>query len=151
MILFLDFDGVLHPEPCYDDTRLFCHRELFESVVRDCPYVEIVISSTWRHNLSLDEIRALFSPEVSEKIVGVTPDWVDLPDLQEVIGQYRRHVEIEGYLRRSGKPWQDWVALDDKAYWFKPFLRNLVRCDSTIGMTPEIAESLRNKLKDPRC
>lgn len=151
MILFLDFDGVLHPEPCYDDTQLFCHRELFESVIRECPDVEIVISSTWRHKRSLDEIRSLFSPRVSEKIVGVTPNWADLLELQAVIGQYPRHVEVEGYLRQSGKPWQEWVALDDRGYWFKPFLRNLVRCDPAVGMTPEIAESLKIKLRGQKC
>lgn len=150
MILFLDFDGVLHPEPCYDPSKLFCHRELFESVILECPDVEIVISSTWRHNHSLVEIRSLFSSGVSEKVVGVTPNYADLPELRSVIGQYPRHVEVEGYLRQSGMPWQDWVALDDRAYWFKPFLRNLVRCDPMSGMTPEVADLLRIKLAGSR-
>jgi hypothetical protein len=49
MILFLDFDGVLHPE--YDGQAapadvVFCHLPRFEAVMRDHPEVEIVISST---------------------------------------------------------------------------------------------------------
>ncbi len=47
MILFLDFDGVLHPE--YDGQAtpadiVFCHLPRFEGVMRDYPKVEIVIN-----------------------------------------------------------------------------------------------------------
>ncbi len=78
MILFLDFDGVLHPEPCYSDSDLFCHRPLFESVMREFPDIEIVISSTWRQNRSLAQLKALFSDDIAACIVGVTPDWREL-------------------------------------------------------------------------
>ncbi len=49
MILFLDFDGVLHPE--YDGQAtpadiVFCHLPRFEGVMRDYPKVEIVIRAT---------------------------------------------------------------------------------------------------------
>lgn len=47
MILFLDFDGVLHTEhddgPTPDES-VFCHLPRFEAVMRDFPTVEIVIS-----------------------------------------------------------------------------------------------------------
>ena len=44
--MFLDFDGVLHPE--YDGQAtpadiVFCHLPRFEGVMRDYPKVEIVI------------------------------------------------------------------------------------------------------------
>lgn len=38
MILFLDFDGVLHPAICHCDADLLCRRPLLESVLRDCPH-----------------------------------------------------------------------------------------------------------------
>lgn len=49
MILFLDFDGVLHPQ--YEDQVVpayvaFCHLSRFERVMRDFPAVQVVISST---------------------------------------------------------------------------------------------------------
>ncbi|MFZ3000646.1 MAG: HAD domain-containing protein [Undibacterium umbellatum] len=53
MILFLDFDGVLHPEPCYDKTQLFSCLPRLEAILRDFPTVQIVISSTWRKNWSI--------------------------------------------------------------------------------------------------
>lgn len=54
--LFLDFDGVLHPEFCHE-SKHFMHREAFEAVMRVLSNVDLVISSTWRHHRSLEELR----------------------------------------------------------------------------------------------
>lgn len=67
MLLFLDFDGVLHPQ--YDGeptpvSELFCHLPRFESILQDFPSVEIVISSTWRNQFTLEELRSRFSPDI---------------------------------------------------------------------------------------
>ncbi|WP_158592272.1 HAD domain-containing protein [Noviherbaspirillum sedimenti] len=48
MILFLDFDGALHPEFCNQGEELLCHREKLEMILHDYSQVEIVISSIWR-------------------------------------------------------------------------------------------------------
>jgi len=71
--LFLDFDGVLHPEPCFDRSRLFCQLPVLEAVLRDFPEVDIVISSSWRELLHLDDLKSLFSGDIAWRIVGVTP------------------------------------------------------------------------------
>jgi len=49
MILFLDFDGVTHPQPCGDE-NVFCQLHLIEAVLRERELqgVHIVISSSWR-------------------------------------------------------------------------------------------------------
>lgn len=148
MILFLDFDGVLHPDPCVDVDLLFCHLPRLESVLRDFPVVQVVISSTWRATRTLDDLRAYFSPDIAVRIIGVTPNWRDLPDLLDTIGHtYVRQVEIEGWLRASGWSWEQWAAIDDKAYWFRPFLPNLVRCDSRFGFDENVAWKLKAKLR----
>lgn len=147
MILFLDFDGVLHPDPCTDAGMLLCHLPRLESVLRDFPSVQVVISSTWRATRTLGELRAYFSPDIADRVIGVTPNWRDLPDLLDTIGHtYVREVEIEGWLRASGRPWEQWVAIDDKAYWFRPFLPNLVRCDSRFGFADDVLYELTEKL-----
>ena len=146
MILFLDFDGVLHPEINYREEELFSKRPLFETVLRGFPDVDIVISSTWRLNHSLDELRRKFSPDIAQRIIDVTPVYADFPELQLVIGQYQRHVEIEGWLRRTQRVWEPWIALDDKSYLFKPFLKNLVR-SKNAGLDEEVAGILHYKLK----
>jgi hypothetical protein len=41
-VLFLDFDGVLHPEFC-NETKHFMHLNAFERTLRKLPTMEIVI------------------------------------------------------------------------------------------------------------
>ena len=58
--LFLDFDGVLHPQ--YDGGPTpkevcFCHLPRFEAVMRQHPGVLIVISSTWRQQFNVEDTR----------------------------------------------------------------------------------------------
>lgn len=71
-ILFLDFDGVMHPEFC-NESKHFMHRDTFETVMRSAPQVELVISSTWRQKRSLDVLKTLFSHDVASRIIGTTP------------------------------------------------------------------------------
>lgn len=145
MICFLDIDGVLHSDPCYEDEKQFCNLPLFENVVRDLPHVEIVISSTWRITRSLIELQQLFSPDIRSKIVGVTP----LPhtfDAPPELALYHRHAEIEAWMTTFRKPWENWVALDDRYDWFKPFCGMLVVCDSKTGLTYDTAIKLERKL-----
>jgi hypothetical protein len=148
MILFLDFDGVLHPDPCHDPSILFCHLPRLESILRDFPDVQVVISSTWRTGHTLDDLKSYFSPDIASRIIGVTPAWQDLPDLLDKIGHtYVRQVEIEGWLRASVHPWEKWIAIDDKAYWFKPFLPNLIRTNARVGLAgEEVVDELRARL-----
>ncbi len=146
-LLFLDFDGVLHREPCFLDEHLFERREHVEQVLRDFPEVEIVISSTWRFKHDLAALRAFFAPDIGSRIIGVTPRAQDLPELAEVIGpSYHRQIEIEGWLRQNGRAYEEWVALDDKHWWFRPFNDRLVRCDGKTGFDAHTEIALRKKL-----
>ena len=52
--LFLDFDGVLHSMSGYRD-QPFCRLPLLEEVLVNTD-VDIVISSSWRFQYSLDEL-----------------------------------------------------------------------------------------------
>lgn len=76
--LFLDFDGVLHPP--YDGLPTpkevcFCHLPRFEAVMRQHPGVHIVISSTWRQQFGLAQLRGYFCADIAQRIVGVTPKY----------------------------------------------------------------------------
>lgn len=146
MILFLDFDGVLHTDPCYDETQLFSCLPPLEAMLRDFPEVEIVISSTWRESRSLSELKSFFSHDIGARIIGVTPIWRDIPGIVEVIG-YQRHAEIEAWIRNSEMPWQQWIAIDDKSYLFKPFLPNLIKTNSSTGLDEIAIASLRQRLE----
>lgn len=145
MILFLDFDGVLHPEPCYDQEKLFCHLPKLEKVLIDFPQVRIVISSTWRETRTIDTLRDFFCVEIRHRIIGVTPSWRDYPELMDRIG-FQRHVEIEAWLRNSGEPWAPWLSIDDKPYLFRPFLPTLIKTESGRGFDESAEMKLRTLL-----
>lgn len=147
MILFLDFDGVLHPEPCHDEAILFCNRSALETILRDVPTVEIVISSMWRFTHTLAELQALFSADIAERIVGLTPDWTDISTHFSVVGSYFRHTEIEGWLRQSDRAGEAWAALDDRRYLFKPQSPNFIFCDPSVGLDHGTGQLLRQKLR----
>jgi hypothetical protein len=148
MILFLDFDGVLHPQ--YDGeptpvSEIFCHLPRFESVMRDFPSVEIVISSTWRIQFTLDELRARFSPDIAARIIDVTPqiEWTDENYLPT-----QREDEILAWLERAGLSCTPWIALDDAAWQFKQHRDRLVACTWYVGLNDEVALKLRSTLAD---
>ncbi len=145
MILFLDFDGVLHPNICSETEPLLCRRQLLENLLREHTHVEVVISSTWRNNRSLPQLQAFFSVDIIDRIIGVTPRWNNVQD-DASFGTYVRQAEIEGWLRESGRPWENWIALDDQAHLFRPFLKNLVLTKPEIGLTKEICTVLSEKL-----
>jgi hypothetical protein len=145
MLLFLDFDGVLHPDVVSDPALLFCKLPLLEGVLRKLPGIEVVISSTWRETRTLDELRMIFSPDIRETVIGATPHWSDVQDPFEH-GSYVRQSEVSGWLKQNNRAWEPWIALDDKPYLFKPFLPNLVRCDPRTGLTQDVVEKLIQKL-----
>ncbi len=142
MIIFLDFDGVLHPEPCQLAGEL-CHVPRFESVLRDFPSVRVVISSAWRLNQDLDTLRSYFSPDIAERIIGVTPSWKQLDDDAP---SYERQAEVEAWLRRHASPWDGFVVLDDRPWLFSPFYAPLVKCVRSTGLDDESERQLREYL-----
>lgn len=140
MILFLDFDGVLHPEHVGEPTppnKAFCHLDRFETVMRDFPDVEIVISSMWRHQFSLDELKSRFSPDISKRISGTTlldPVWSP------------REQEILNWLDANGRLGETWIALDDADWQFAHNRERLVPCTWYVGFDDDAETRLRTIL-----
>lgn len=146
MILFLDFDGVLHPDPCFDPANYFCCLPALEAVLREFPRVEVVITSTWRTTRSLHELKSFFCEDIQERIISSTPNYTSHPELFETIG-FQRQTEIEAWLRLTNQPWAKWVVIDDKPYLFRPFLQNLVKTESHLGFNSQAEVKLRNLLR----
>jgi len=81
-LLFLDFDGVLHPVfPRSDlppsESEPFCYMPRFAEVLREFPDIEIVITSTWRLHRGIEQLRQNFPADLRSRVVGVTPALVD--------------------------------------------------------------------------
>lgn len=133
-ILFLDFDGVLHPFPApIDPACLFCFLPGFEDTLRDLPHLEIVISSSWREGHQLDELRKLFSPDVGERIIGVTPQ-IDVHRLEDLRAVRQREIVL--FLAKQPQE-VAWIALDDDPDLFEPGCPNLIECIHGFGAAEE--------------
>lgn len=133
-IIFLDFDGVLHP----DGIGTFSNVPVFEKYLRQLPEVEIVISSTWREDHFLDELQQFFSPEYRHQITGVTPF------LEEGYDKGGRLKEIHTYLAKENLDASNcrWLAIDDLEHLFGADCPNLLLTDFTIGFTDKDGEAL---------
>ena len=67
MLLFLDFDGVLHP--AIGGRIDFCHRQLLEDWLILNQEVSIVIPSSWRQMMSMEELKGFFKPVLRDRVV----------------------------------------------------------------------------------
>ena len=146
MILFLDFDGVLHPNGCWRD-RHFEYLPNLEQVLRDLPAVQVVISSTWRHAESLDQLRSRFSPDVRHRIVGVTPSWRDLGGTHQAARQRECEAWLASQLASRATAW---LAVDDTAAYFDPGCQQLFLLEADekgfAGLDDAWAKRLRARL-----
>ena len=148
-IVFLDFDGVTHPDPCQVG-RLFTKLPLIEAVLRRFNACKIVISSSWRVVHPLDEMRGYFAVDMQSRVIGMTPQ----QRATDLIPSYSRQWECEAWLS-SERVWlpQDrrldspWIAIDDRADWFSPDCTNLLATSSQTGFTPDDAIRLERMLR----
>lgn len=144
-ILFLDFDGVMHPEFCHE-SKHFVHRDNFEAVMRAAPHIDLVISSTWRQKRSLDELKQLFTADVAARIVGATPLYAQLEDVPDVLVGYEREAECRNWLRQHGRTAQEWLAVDDRSWNFRPFNPHVFLVDGDVGLDAEAAANLATRI-----
>ena len=142
-VLFLDFDGVAHPElPDADD--LFGQLLLIEGVLREFPSVEIVISSSWRLHHDLADLRSNFSFDIAPRVIDVTPlPWTDRDGVKP---PGRRQREIEAWLEANRPGGVPWLAIDDRPEWFDADCPNLFLTNSLRGFQPIQVEDLRQTL-----
>ena len=100
MILFLDFDGVLHPEQLGEDE--FCRAPILWEVLRECVHVKVVISSSWREIYTLDELVEFVTrgggEDLANRIIGATPH----PEKgQTLFARYKFRPKSDGHRLRE--------------------------------------------------
>lgn len=149
-ILFLDFDGVTHPDPCRKE-EFFGQLPLIENVLREHRQVEIVISSSWRYDHSLPELQAYFSSDMSARVIDVTPTVARTDDegwIPRHLLQHHREWECRKWMRQHRPLDAPWLAIDDIADWFLPDSANLLTTQSGCGFKPEQACLLREMIRE---
>ena len=138
MILFLDFDGVLHPLNREDGA--LSRLPQLEITLRKFNEIDIVISSAWRQEYSLAQLREYFSDDIQKRIIDVTPV------LNHLDNRYLRQAEIDLWLRDAGREYEGWIALDDSEWLFPPGCRNLILVDPEVGFDEAVEDALHRKL-----
>ncbi len=130
-LLFLDFDGVLHPISAGED-RHFCRTSLLAATLAGFEgIVQVVISSDRRGYYTLDELKAMLPAGLATYVVGVTP-----------LHPGNRLEEIRAFVAMHA-PDSDWRALDDDFLSFPKGFPQLIRCDGFVGFDDECATQLR--------
>lgn len=155
-ILYLDFDGVLHPEYCYWHPRkgpylkapghsLFEHLPLLEALLAPYPPVKIVLTTTWVQTYRFKGTARKLGPILRERVIGATyhtgmnqENFRDIPRGQQIWGDAARR-------QPSG-----WVAIDDDASnWPEAVLDRLVHANGLLGLgEPRVQNELDQKLQE---
>jgi hypothetical protein len=142
MLLFLDFDGVLHVH----GGEKFAHLPRLEAVLRAYPEIEVVLSTSWRvcREFPFPVLRAFFSADLRHRFFGVTPI---IDQLEPPFRPHVRHREILLYLRRHTKIAKGGhLILDDDRAHFPATCPELILCDAAIGFDEERDVELRARL-----
>ncbi len=146
MILYLDFDGVLHHYNVYRDDHnrmylrgmgeLFEHNARLEQLLDPYPQVKIVLSTTWVRTKGFSYSCNRLPKSLRQRVVGAT--WhsqmrQDGAWLDWWIHRATRYEQIIHDVSRR-QP-SDWMALDDDVRgWPGEAKDHLIACDSELGL-----------------
>ncbi|MBX3619365.1 MAG: hypothetical protein KF891_05160 [Rhizobacter sp.] len=146
-VLYLDYDGVLHPADVYwqrdgaslyeeamsEGHRLFAHAALLDKLLAPYGDVVIVLSTTWALNLGHAVAAKRLPRGLRERVID---------------GTYRLHMD-EAAFRDTPRGRQvltdvayrqprAWLALDDdEEGWGSALEENVVLCDRTLGVSED--------------
>ena len=138
---------MLHPEFCHESWHFSC-RPFLEQVLRQVPDVDVVISSAWRLQWPVEQLRARFSADVAHRVIGVTPQFTDLEDIPNSLLGYEREAECQAWLRAHDRAVFPWLAVDDRSWLYRPFNRSVFLVEGKTGMTAAGAEVLTERLRN---
>ncbi len=142
MILFLDFDGVLHPFPMGSSDRHFSATAPLWRILNDIPEIKVVVTSTWRERYSFPELIALLAAHGGEpfrdRFLDVTPIMEN--DVDYVPGIRQR--EVEAWLESNMPAHTSYIILDDIEEYFDASCRNLYLVDGATGLTDRDVEMI---------
>lgn len=136
-LLFLDFDGVLHPNFSVAKA-LFAHTEILVSVIASAHEPPgVVISSSWRFHHDESDLMGFLDEPLRRLVIGCTP--------MVEPGKHQRYREIQAFLKNHRKQ-EDWRALDDEVMGYPDGCRELIICDGRRGIDTVALNALKSWL-----
>jgi hypothetical protein len=140
--LFLDVDGVLHPNDTVTlepngSISAFRWLESLDAVLQYFPDTEVVLHSSWRLLWEMDvKLKANLPGSLANGIRGTTPRTV-----------MSRYASIEAYCTEHGVT--QLCIIDDERAAFPAGLSGLVVCDQVMGISsPQTQAELRAALAE---
>lgn len=142
-ILFLDFDGVLHPEPVYRHPKggmyfgvecaghkLFENAEILVNALASYPDVSIVLTTSWVRVLGFARAKAHLPESLRRRVVGAT--FHSTMNKFEFDAMSRGAQALADATRRRATAW---VALDDDDGWLSAAESHVVKTDRVLGIS----------------
>jgi HAD domain in Swiss Army Knife RNA repair proteins len=150
-ILYLDFDGVLHPSDVWmvnnqpvlqfkDDPSLtlFCWAPILESILDDIDpvgQIRVVLSTTWAHRFGYERASEHLPESLKSRVIGVTEGF-PAPRITQII----THTEDNQISR--------WIAIDDDFGEALQHQEKLIKCSGSLGISSiKTQQELRIKLE----
>ena len=140
-ILFLDFDGVLHPDPCRDPARLFEQAPRLAEALAPFADCAVVLSTAWRTHYDAAQLTQQLPPALAAKVVGATRNFHEIGCAPALV-PYRRQAECQHWIDTQ-RPGADWIALDDRPSGFQPWCERLIATRSDTGLDTLALNRLR--------
>lgn len=154
-VLYLDFDGVLHPDAVYRHREppfirlrspghhLFESCDVLERALRRYPATRIVLSTSWVAAFSYSATLRHLPEGLRRRVVGATYHRLYTPDFR-FLTRYQTIVD-DTERRRPRK----WLAIDnDDAGWPDSSRHQLVRTPDELGLAcPRAQADLTEKLR----
>jgi hypothetical protein len=156
LVLYLDFDGVLHPEGVLWNHKrgayliappgyaLFQHADLLVQLLKAYPTVQIVLSTAWVLRYGVKDTAKRLPIELQQRVIGATfhSRHMNKGDFQTI---ERGQQVFEDVLRRRPL---DWLALDDtNEGWPESHAEHFVQTHRHEGLSdPAVLSVFKSRL-----
>ena len=164
MIIYLDFDGVVHPDAVYrprnkplelrGEGSLMMHAPILIGILDQHPDVKIILSTSWVRELGFYRTLKKMPAALADRVTGAT--WhksMARRDGLDISYSKSRFQQIESHAVRSGI--KDWLAIDDlhsaeeTHLWTDEHLDCLVLTEQSVGISSASTQrELINKLRN---
>lgn len=146
IILFLDFDGVLHP--VNGNEGVFCRLPLLWEILDAIPNAAVVFSTSWREKYSIEEMIEFVTggeeaSPLRPRFIGRNPVSAHRPDR---CLPFQRERECRLWLNQNGYFGARWMAIDDTSEEFSA-TGNVYSVDSTTGLTSKDVTAIVRRVR----